>query len=422
MMTKSPTRKSNLNKPQAFACAVATMLVPTLLTTQPVQASDHADTAQNYNRVGADLTDVFIFPAADPKNVVLVMNTHGLIPAGQSATFDPAVLYQFKIDTTGDSVEDIVIQAKFQGTGRNQRLIITRPAPPTQVGTVNTFNGRAAAQPLRINKNNFVLLPRFGSSRSRFSRPQFMKVFAGVREDPFFFDLERFFQILPDRATPLSGQDVNLPDPNTPKVNGFRPPGEARDFLANMNVLSLVIELPRTTLGNGIIALWETTSLPDGSVFRQQDRLARPAINEVLATVTDGRHDVNNKISPTEDFKELANDIESFLTFPAGRSREIKDVIKSVLVPDVMVADLSQSGPAAYLGVETGGATGGKFGGRKLTDDVVDIDLGAIFGTTVSDLGLAPDDGQAKPQFATDNVGPEAKHFQPFFPYLGSPR
>jgi hypothetical protein len=38
-----------------------------------------------------------------------------------------------------------------------------------------------------------------------------------------------------------------------------------------------------------------------------------------------------------------------------------------------MIADLSKSGPASYLGVETNGATGGLFGGRALTDDVVDI-------------------------------------------------
>ena len=60
-------------------------------------------------------------------------------------------------------------------------------------------------------------------------------------------------------------------------------------------------------------------------------------------------------------------------------------------MPDVMKADLSQMGvPAAYLGVETGGFTGSKFGGRKLTDDVVDIDLMAIFGPVIPAAGARP--------------------------------
>lgn len=159
--------------------------------------------------------------------------------------------------------------------------------------------------------------------------------------------------------------------------------------------------------------------------YIQQERLARPLVNEVLATVANNRHSINNRINPTEDSTQIANDIEGFLTFPAERSRQTKDAIKSVLVPDVMVADLSQSGEAAYLGSETGGVTslvGSKFGGRKLKDDVVDISLGVIFGNTVSALGLAPDDGKAKPAFTKDNVDDRGKNYRIDFPYLGNPR
>jgi hypothetical protein len=119
---------------------------------------------------------------------------------------------------------------------------------------------------------------------------------------------------------------------------------------------------------------------------------------------------------------ELINDIESFMVFPAGRSEAIRNVIKAVLVPDVMKADLYSRDNASYLGFETGGATGGKFGGRALTDDVVDLSLGVVFGTIISDLGLAPADGNQIPSLTSDNVGPEGKHFLPTFPYLGDPR
>ncbi len=160
----------------------------------------------------------------------------------------------------------------------------------------------------------------------------------------------------------------------------------------------------------------------NGQTFAQTDRLARPVVNEVLATVANNRHLVNDTNNPTDDPGQLANDIESFLTFPAGRSTQTKAVIKSVLVPDVMLVDLTQSGPAAYLGSETGGATGGKFGGRKLQDDTVDISLGIIFGNTISALGLAPNDGKAIPTLTSDNVGPGAKNYLGTFPYLGNPK
>ncbi|MCW3061179.1 MAG: hypothetical protein JWQ02_3000 [Capsulimonas sp.] len=156
--------------------------------------------------------------------------------------------------------------------------------------------------------------------------------------------------------------------------------------------------------------------------FTQVDRLARPAVNEVFATVANNRHQVNDQNNPTNDPSQLANDIQSFMTGTAGRSQAITDVVKAVLVPDVMIADLSQGGNATYLGVETGGATGGTFGGRALTDDVVDTSLGVIFGNTIPTLGLAPDDGKEIPTLVSDNVGRGAKHFTSTFPYLGSPK
>ena len=157
--------------------------------------------------------------------------------------------------------------------------------------------------------------------------------------------------------------------------------------------------------------------------FTQLDRLARPVVNEVLATVANNRHLVNDTNNPTDDPGQLANDIQGFMTGTAGRSQATTDVVKAVLVPDVMIVDLSvNSSTAAYLGSETGGATGSTFGGRALTDDVVDASLGIIFGTTVSALGLAPADGKEIPTLTSDNVGAGAKNYSGTFPYLGAPK
>jgi len=388
-----------------------------------VLASDHADTAANATRPGADLADVFIFPSpTNSANVVLVMDLHPLIPAGQGTTtpFDPNVLYQFRIDNTGDSVEDLVIQVKVNGTtAGNQRVAVSGPTRPVTLGTTSYFT-----RPY----------PTTGPLNAPFSPTPGMTVYAGGRSDPFFFDLERFFAILPDRMTPLSGKQVDFPSimaADTPQVNGFRgfPAGSGfdtsmpNDLLLQFNVLSIVVELPRASLGGGTIRLWETTSVATGAPgfnFIQQDRLARPAINEVLATVTARRHEINNKVTPTDDPKAIKSDILAFMNFPAGRSSAIANALASVLVPDVMVANLASPDKASYLGVETGGFTGGKFGGRALVDDVVDIDLLAIFGPVIPALGLAPDDGQEKPQFTTDHIGPHGD-YQNVFPYLGNP-
>ena len=186
----------------------------------------------------------------------------------------------------------------------------------------------------------------------------------------------------------------------------------------------------------GLVALSGCTGSSSSNntvqTYTQADRLARPAVNEVFASVANNRHAVNNQDNPSDDGTagHLTDDIQSFMTGTAGRSQAITDVTKAVLVPDVLVADLSQSGSAAYLGVETGGATGGKFGGRKLTDDVVDTSLGVIFGSTIPTLGLAADDGKEIPTLTTDNVdfNTAPKHFQDgvmsaaAFPYLGAPR
>lgn len=191
--------------------------------------------------------------------------------------------------------------------------------------------------------------------------------------------------------------------------------------MKSQNILRLL-----SLAGLGSVALFagcNGNSNNNNARFTQQDRLARPVVNEVLATFANNRHRVNNLATPQQDPTQLKNDIDAFLTHPQHpRSAAIRNVITSVLVPDVMVADLSQNlTTASYLGSETNGATGSRFGGRALTDDVVDISLGIVFGNTVPTLGLAPDDGLEIPGLTSDNTGIS---FTPSntFPYLVAPR
>src|SRR5688572_12873478 len=123
-------------KPFVFA-GLAALVAPIFLI-KAGNASDHADTPQIAPNPGTDISDVYLFPSPhDNGKVVLAMNVNPLIGPGDGPTtyFDPNVLYQFKIDNTGDFVEDLVIQARFSQKGPNQGVMITGPFKPLVTGT-----------------------------------------------------------------------------------------------------------------------------------------------------------------------------------------------------------------------------------------------------------------------------------------------
>jgi hypothetical protein len=155
---------------------------------------------------------------------------------------------------------------------------------------------------------------------------------------------------------------------------------------------------------------------PGATTYKQIELLARPAVKEAFEAFAS--HDKTNRSEPYAD-PTLRSQIKSFaLNF---RSEKTAATLQAVLYPNVMKADLSQNTTAAsYLGYETGGATGSKFGGRGLNDDVIDISLGALFGNTLSALGLIPDDHKEAPCLTTDNVAYD-KANTATFPYVQAP-
>ena len=388
---------------------------------RPGVSSDHADSPAVLARPGADLTDVYVFPAPDnDDNVVLAVDAHPLIPAGMGPQtfFDPGVMYQFKIDNDGSRVEDLVIQLKASAPQDGaQTLTLYGPGKPNMTGTSSTW-----IEPTGTFAYNKASTLKGG-----------IKVFAGPREDPFFFDLARFFEIVPDRNFGNHGPGKTVPPPSATGFRGFAAASgcdttPAQDFLSanKFNVLSFVIELPRSMLSpnKGKINVWASASVKDtgspyGAAYTQIERLARPAVKEAFEAFD--QHDATNRSAPTND-PALADAIVDFTKKVAGRSDATAAVLKAVLIPDEMSADLSQENvKAAYLGSETGGATGSKFGGRGLSDDVIDISLGAIFGTTVSALKLAPDDGKESKCLTSDNIDASGHRFLGYFPYVGKP-
>ncbi len=408
-------------------------------TTHPVRSSDHQDSPAVVARPGADITDVFMFPSpTNSKAVDLVMDVVPLIPAGMSSefSFDPGVLYQFKVahgPVGSANAEDSVLQLLPHGTGANQTLsVYGMTSPPPLVGTKSVFGNPLGTVP--FNRPGGTALA--GG----------LKAFAGPRADPFFFDLFQFLKILPDRdySEERTGNQLGVPRPS---FNGYPsgstsgakgsgyfcntapPTNTFTEVNGGFNVLSIVVEVPRSALvrnGSSIVHLWETASTATSAkfknevVYQQIELHARPAVKELFEVFNS--HAISNTSNPYNDPVQK-NSITTFMSQVAGRSSAVSNALTGVLYPNEMIANVLQPGPGAYLGVETGGATGGKFGGRTLTDDVMTTSLGAVFGNTVPALGLAPDDGKENNCLTSDHLasGLGGRQTQATFPFLASP-
>ncbi|HTD62772.1 MAG TPA: DUF4331 family protein [Gemmatimonadaceae bacterium] len=218
-----------------------------VLTTRHVLASDHQDSPDVELNPSMDMTDFYAFPGSSSGRIALVLNSWAFLTPAEtpSTSFDPNLLYQFKIDNTGDAKEDLVMQVVFTGTGANQTVSLYGPLPPPVVGAMQ--NTLTTTKPVLTGKVNTML----GSNTG-------IQLFAGARSDPFFIDLEQFFRILPDRK-PVTGPLAQLP--STQSATSFRNPGI--DYVKGHNVLSIVVELPTSMLtagGNAKIGLWGTIS------------------------------------------------------------------------------------------------------------------------------------------------------------------
>src|SRR5215469_2622109 len=262
----------------AGAAAVAALASAMILyATHPVRGSDHQDSPTVVNRPAADITDVFVYQAPDnANNVVLQMDvwpliTHSML--GMTA-LDPAVMYQFKIDNTGDGVEDFVVQLQANTSGVGQTINVFGPAKPAITGTSSTFIAQTGSVP--FNQPAGSVTPFTNG----------VKAFVGPTKDPFFFDLLQFFNIIPDRYFGCHGfpNAFNVPcgGATASSFNGFSAAFNtahgtscivstpASDALSShqFNVLAIVVEVPKSLLLNPshpVIGVWASTSTVSGS-------------------------------------------------------------------------------------------------------------------------------------------------------------
>jgi hypothetical protein len=368
--------------------------------------ADHRDGSIAIIDPSADLADVYAFlNPADPTRVVLALTVNPFQAPGNGQYFSPDVLYQFKIDNTNkagdglDAIEDLVIQVQFSKASDDQTFSLVGPVKPKKTGTLNSEIKLAKGQsPITGPADGTVTTDSTG-----------IKVFAGLREDPFFFDL-----IFGEKAAGvIKGPAVAV---RTPGV----------DFFAGVNVSILAVELPVNLIkgasGNKV-RLWATTSRStstkrsnkdgvddkDAPAYVQIERMGLPTVNVVLtlpkpfnaqtgAPLGPGENQLNadlkdrfNKAAPQDDVELFRTEIVNRITQLSGDATYAGTTADNVILPDTLTLDLT--------------STGGFPNGRAPADDVIDTVLKIVLNN----------------QAASDNVNSNDKPFLTEFPFFAAP-
>ncbi len=301
----------------------------------PASAADHLD-APGLTPPGGDtrldITDVYVFQSpANPENTVMIMAVNPLAGVLNDGTFRAGdALYAFKIDNDGDAKEDVTYRIKFSrpDDALQQRVMLARDG-----GVDKDLDGRMRNPIVKGKTGEIIPLPGGGM------------LFAGVMDDPFFFDLNGFLEL------------------------NFCAPGETRpNFFTGLNVSAIVLEVPSASLGSSNIGLWARTVADD----RQIDRMGRPAINTVFipnnplepAGTEPSLKNKFNSARPRNDQKRFRREVVDTLNIFYGAGNPSVDALADILLPDILTVDTSN--PAGFLN------------GRGLADDVIDAEYGIV--------------------------------------------
>lgn len=231
-------------------------------------ASDHDDGENDQKSRALNLTDLYVFREgdqtgvpADNQNLIFVMNVNPRSVARQQYFWSTNALYEFHVTrrtaktdpVTG--ADDVLLRFQFGAPDVTKRQQITVTAikdGATFSSNVRSDNGMPLRttplqepEPLMVAATDVHPVSMGGST---------FTLYSGLREDPFFFDVEQFFRV---RSGALG----------TGPAVGFRPPTSAVDFTAGYNVNSLVVRVPIAFLQGPTTAttfdVWETISIPN---------------------------------------------------------------------------------------------------------------------------------------------------------------
>ena len=414
MTSKKSTVQKNFKKISALGGLILAIALGAVVLPQYAKTSDHDDGEVDTKGRNLNLTDLFVFreidqnPQASSGDLVFIMNTNPRSLARQQYYFSPRARYEFNIsrsasnDSTPTGKPDVILRFEFgqPNFSGQQEIKVT-----TQRDGVTSRTVTATTTTLANASNPNVRQVSVGGTT--------LGVFAGLREDPFVFDVEQYFRV---RAGALGiGPAV-----------GFRPASTAVDFTKGYNVNAIAVRVPIKFLQGASTAttfdVWETISVAFGDKnYNQVERLARPVINEGLL-FTNLYLNALNKVEPDFEASALAGQNpaariaapivgEVKTTLKAlGNSDERTNALVGAFLPDVMRIDTTNtSGYGNALN-----AKGSPIRGRLLKDDVADITLsvltnGAITSDNVSYDGTPGNPAQGHNPLVTT------------FPYLALP-
>ena len=460
-------RNSTLRKITVFA-ALVTVALPlgARHATHSVNASSHREAPLTSQYPNIDSTDLYAFVSPDqPDTVTIIANYIPLEgPAGgpNFYRFGDDTLYTINVDNVGDGLPHIRYDFTFTTFYRNPNTFLYNTGPIKSLDDPN-WNiyqsmkvSRTDSTGTKVVGDNLKTPPVNVGSHST---PNYdalasaaiqdvgngTKVFAGQRADPFFVDLGATFDLLTIRNIPGNmGGGVNT-------LKGF-------------NVHTIAIQVPISQLtndgkaptdvkaSNAVLGFWTSASLQrtsvlrdDGSVaddgpFVQVSRLGMPLTNELVVPV--GLKDYWNATAPAADsqFGAAAADPELAHLFTALYNIKVppaprKDIIAAFFtgLPGInmpsnpTIADelrlnvaIPPSATPNRMGV-LGNDLAGFPNGRRLTDDVVDIELNVVAGVAYPlfvDKTFQPDPLAGK---LGDGVDAPDKAPTGAFPYVASP-
>ena len=340
--------------------------------------ADHRDGPAATGAAPADITDVFAFRGpANNDNLVVAFGVNGLIaPADNAgANFSPNVTYTLHVDNTGDLQDDATVIVNF--SGNPLKFTITGLGAPITGDVTPPSTDATPSAPKITTAGN-------------------IKVFAGQRDDPFFFDLVAFKHFVAGPYVPAAGLRAAAD-------------GAPANTFAGTNVTYFVMELPVTAVtgqpasNTGTIKAWVSTT----NNGQRVDRMAIPAINTAL--IPADQKDNFNQGSPATDVASwqatakttidgLRSAVDAVLTPAVGPEDNgplgnlTSQQVAQALIPDIVTIDFSK--PVQFPN------------GRRLTDDVIDTALQLILNRTTG---------------ITDAITSNDKPFDNTFPYLAAP-
>jgi hypothetical protein len=380
----------------AFAClaiAGATSLALFLGRLSPGSstASSHREAPLISEDPTADNTDLYAFRSPDRPDTVTIVSDW--IPGEDPAagpnyyTFSQTARYNIKVDRNGDGKPDVTWSFRFK-----------TPTGPYFLGATQqtwtaTMNGKPFASGKtppdnvgpRSNPGDYE-----AQAESQIVSQDGVSIFAGQRDDPFFADVGAIFDLVAIRKPGTTGDQ-----------------GGGKDFLSGYNVHTIALQVPISQLDtpSHTIGIWTSTDRQNVSVggrvrdgWTQVSRLGEPLVNEVI--IPTGLKDAWNRSEPATDARfqkyyespilaAVLNKLYSVGAPETGRDDLVQVLgtgIPNVTFTGKTFADelrINLSVPPSAnpnrMGV-LGGDNAGFPNGRRLGDDVVDIEEQAVAG------------------------------------------